>query len=449
MTAARAPSGAQGPRTSATTTGASPRSRGDAQRSLARERAAVEWAALRERLLSITPAAAGRAALTVAVGAVVTLAVVATWPLLLPFVIGGLIAWGVLPIVDSLDRFMPRSLAAIVAVVGVLALFVAVIVAVLPPFAFALVDFANSIPGQDQINAQVANLLSGMPDETREVVAPIIAAAASVANDTLNSSSVDLRDVVQTVISAVPQIASAILGLVVLPTWIVTVMSSNRRARLAVDARLSGWLRPDFWAIVRMLDRSLRTFFRAYVGQSVAIGLMVYAGVTLAPKLGGPTFAAPLALAGFAGIVQLVPELGPLLGLFPALLIVTVDPQRAALYLAIYVIARMIGSRFIDSFVARDSSNLHRAVVIPGVVVLSQIGPLALILSAPILGFSSDLVRYLYGRLSEPPKPAGVLPGEGVKTRFPAHAMPIPPVYRRAAARSPAESAPSTATVTR
>ena len=225
-------------------------------------------------------------------------------------------------------------------------------------------------------------------------------------------------------------------------------MSSNRRARLAVDARLSGWLRPDFWAVMRMADRSLRTFFRAYVGQALAVGTLVYAGVTLSSQAGGPQFFAPLALAGFAGVVQLVPELGPILGFFPALLLIALDPQRALAYVVIYVIARMVGSRFIDSFVAKDQSNLHRAVVIPGVVVLSQVGPLALLLSAPLLGFGTDIVRYLYGRLSEPPKPAGVLPGEAVRARLPAGAAPIPPVYRARAARQQA-LARSQAAVTR
>ena len=81
---------------------------------------------------------------------------------------------------------------------------------------------------------------------------------------------------------------------------------------------------------------------------------------------------------------------------------------------------------------AKDQSNVHRAVVIPGVVLLSTIGPLALILSAPILGFLTDFVRYLYGRLSEPARPAGVLPDEPVTVRPPASSVYIPTVYRNA-----------------
>ena len=62
--------------------------------------AAERWAELRDRLASTTPQDLGRAALaTVVVGGTVAIGV-ATWPTLLPFVGGGLIAYLLLPVVD-------------------------------------------------------------------------------------------------------------------------------------------------------------------------------------------------------------------------------------------------------------------------------------------------------------------------------------------------------------
>jgi hypothetical protein len=61
-----------------------------------------------------------------------------------------------------------------------------------------------------------------------------------------------------------------------------------------------------------------------------------------------------------------------------------------------------------------------------------------LLLSAPILAFGSDLVRYLHGRFSEPPRPAGILPGE--PTPVPMRSLAaerIPPGYRGRVAATP------------
>ena len=68
--------------------------------------AARRWADLRDGITMTTPQAVGRGLLAVAVvGGSLWLAV-ATWPTLLPFLIGGLIAYTLLPVVDALDQMM-------------------------------------------------------------------------------------------------------------------------------------------------------------------------------------------------------------------------------------------------------------------------------------------------------------------------------------------------------
>src|SRR5512135_1992291 len=79
------------------------------------ERSAAEWALLRARLRTITPQAVARGTLTVALAVLGIWAAVATWPALLPFAVGGIIAYATFPLVNRLDRFMPRLLAAAIA----------------------------------------------------------------------------------------------------------------------------------------------------------------------------------------------------------------------------------------------------------------------------------------------------------------------------------------------
>ena len=95
--------------------------------------AARRWADLRDGVASTTPQAIGRGVLTLAVlGGSLWLAV-ATWPTLAPFLVGGLITYMLLPVVDALEHVMPRGLAAAVSVFGALAAVVAIAVIVGPP----------------------------------------------------------------------------------------------------------------------------------------------------------------------------------------------------------------------------------------------------------------------------------------------------------------------------
>ena len=60
---------------------------------------------------------------------------------------------------------------------------------------------------------------------------------------------------------------------------------------------------------------------------------------------------------------------------------------------------------------------------------MSQLGLIWLLIAAPVLAIARDIVRYLAGRLDDPPKPAGVIPGERA-SRAAAAAAVIPSVYR-------------------
>ena len=133
-------------------------------REAARRRARAAWADLGARLATVTPAALGRSLLAIAVVAASIAVVRGTWPALLPFAIGGLVAYTALPVVDTLDRFMPRALAATAAIVAVLAIIVGVFVIIVPPLAVAVVDLTSAVPGTGEIDQLVAAALSQLPE---------------------------------------------------------------------------------------------------------------------------------------------------------------------------------------------------------------------------------------------------------------------------------------------
>lgn len=63
----------------------------------ARDRARAEWRLLGARLSTVSPQAVGRGLLAVTVVAVSAGFAAATWPALLPFALGGLLAYAIYP----------------------------------------------------------------------------------------------------------------------------------------------------------------------------------------------------------------------------------------------------------------------------------------------------------------------------------------------------------------
>ncbi len=402
-----------------------------------KRRAAAEWAELRDRLRTVTPRGIGRTVLAAAVlGGTIWLAA-ATWPSLLPFVVGGLIAYQLLPVVDALDRVMPRLLAAIVAVVAAVAAIVAVLVLVIPPLAAAFVRLATDLPTSSDIDQAIANLqgrLGSLPDGSQAVVIPVITAIATAARDAFSGAAGSVDDLVRAGVGALLNAVGALLGLIVLPTWMLVLMNEQRRGRVAVNARITPSLRKDAWAAVAIVDRATGSYLRGYIVTAALVGFLAWLGLTLSARVGGPAFGNPLPLATFVGVTQVVPVIGPILALLPGALILTISPERAAAFVAIYVAARLIGASLLGSRLMSRRMSVPPAILVPGVVMIGQFGLLWLLLSAPIVAIAVDLVRYVSGRLSDPPRPAGVLPRDRASVAGSTAVVParVPSAYRPA-----------------
>lgn len=391
-----------------------------------------EWTRLRQRLETVTPGAVARAGLTAGAGLVVLAVAVGTWPALLPFLAGGIIAYAVLPLVNRLDSIMPRALAALVSVLAVLGVVIGIVAIVLPPLATSVVRLASTLPGNEELDrtlADVEEALGGQP-VGRDVILPALTSLVLSLRETMASAQTGFGDVALGVARGLASALGAALGLIILPAWMLTMLSDQRRGRAAIDRRLAPWLRPDFWAIIRILDRIASTYIRGFLLVGLVVGFLTYAGVKLVEAAGGPAFEAPLALAVFAGATQLIPELGPFLGFLPVLLVAPIAPERALAYLGVYIAARWLGSGMVGGRVLEGRLGVHPALLIPSIVILTQFGWIWLFIAAPVVSMAVTTVRYVHGRLSDPPRPAGVLPWD-----------PLPPATRAAIAGAPAQAA--------
>jgi predicted PurR-regulated permease PerM len=86
--------------------------------------------------------------------------------------------------------------------------------------------------------------------------------------------------------------------------------------------------------------------------------------------------------------------------------------------LLMYIGVQQLQGTFVAPRVQRRSIDLHPAILVVILVLLSQFGWLWVLLAAPLAIAARDVFRYVYGRLDDPPRPAGLLPGQSpLKTR--------------------------------
>ena len=155
------------------------------------------------------------------------------------------------------------------------------------------------------------------------------------------------------------------------------------------------------------------------------VGLLVYGGLRLLEALGWPDTRYEVLLAMSAGLMQLIPNIGPIAGAIPAVAIGWSHSLSLALaVLALYIIIQRLVTMLVVPRLERKVVDIHPAIMVLIIVALSEFGFWWVLLAAPVTAVARDLFRYTYGRFGNPPRPAGLLPGE-----------PIPPIVAEPAGR--------------
>ena len=406
--------------------------------------AAGRWADLRARLQTVTPEAVGRIAVALAAVGISTALVVGTWPAMLPFVAGAVLAYAVLPIANTLDRFMPRLLAAILAELVAVAIIVGIAVLIVPPLINGLSLVATRLPAPAVIDQRLADLqaqLGTLPEPMRTVVTSVVTDVVGNLQSALQGFVSGLAAFVTSQVLGILETASFLLGLLVVPIWVLTVVADERRIKQRGAAVVAPAIRQDVYALFRIVDRSLGTFLRVQVLVAIAVGALVFTGLKVAEGLGLIDVRYEVAAAVLLGAPQVVPQLGFLLGFLPLLLVLAVSgPQTFLVVLVVYILANRAAGTMVNTSVSRGVLDVHPALMIPGLVAIGQLGLIPLLVGAPLIVIARDTVRYLNGRLGEPAMPANLLPGErgwvARKRGARAAKAVVPSAYRTPAAAS-------------
>jgi predicted PurR-regulated permease PerM len=172
-------------------------------------------------------------------------------------------------------------------------------------------------------------------------------------------------------------------------------------------------LQADAHRLTAEINSIWNTFFRGQLILSIVIGLTV--GIlTAAVGLNNA-----VALGALAGLLEVLPNIGPTVAAIPAILIALVQGSTylplppfwfALLVTGLYILIQQVENNYLVPRIIGRSLNLHPLVVIVAVVAgANLVGVLGALLAAPTLASLRVLVGYAYRKLlDEPPFPLSV-----------------------------------------
>ncbi len=169
--------------------------------------------------------------------------------------------------------------------------------------------------------------------------------------------------------------------------------------------------RPEVAALLTRIGRLWNSFFRGELTLMLVIGSITWLGLTL---LGVP---GALYLAIVAGLLEIIPNLGPVVATVPAVIVallqgstyLAVSPLLlAALVIGLYILVQQLENNLIVPRVLGGAVELPALIVILGVTVGASVGGvLGALLATPVIATGREVLRYCYLKLlEEEPFPA-------------------------------------------
>jgi len=335
------------------------------------------------------------------------LAIYTLWNLVLPLALAVLLAYMMNPLVDGIvARFrLPRLL------VTALVYLVLVVLISLAPILIVPEGFIQPISrAQLDLNKILLSLRDSIASYGTLRVAGYVVDPTQVYQLVLDNLQASLSQVaprsVNVFFGVATGFATTVLWLILILVVSFYLVKDSPSILDYIDSQLPPPYRDEVWNLIYTIGDVWNAFLRGQLLLGSVIGVTV--GVSMFVL--GVSNAAVLGL--IAGILEIVPNLGPIISMIPAILIALFQGSShlpisngwfVLIVLGTYTLIQQIENNVLVPRIIGGSVDLHPVVVLVGAVAGASIGGiLGIFLAAPTLATVRVLAGYAYGKLLAP-----------------------------------------------
>ncbi|MFO7168165.1 MAG: AI-2E family transporter, partial [Chloroflexota bacterium] len=247
-----------------------------------------------------------------------------------PFMFGLVLAYLLTPLVNRLARYMRRPLAILIVYMIGIALLVLAFMYLIPPVFDQIQRLISNIPTVDELQELSAWFLERyraiIPESLREPIDAGVIGALRSLQDNISAYVQQAGGWLATSLLRVVNTVTFLLGFLIVPIWLFYVINDQQQGMAFLNRIIHPRARSDFWNVVRVVDKVFTGYIRGQLILGVAVGLMAGAGLLLLQLFGFQTRYI-LLLAIIAGVTELIPIIGPILGAIPAVAIAFFSPE--------------------------------------------------------------------------------------------------------------------------
>jgi len=302
---------------------------------------------------------------------------------LAPFAAAMIVSYLLHPVVNLLSRRnVPRPAAVLLIYAAFVTTAAVALTRLVPVFVYQLRELNEHLP---DLTFRAQSVLDGVRDERMpEAVRRAFDRAAGRLESALSERLADL--------------ASRLMGTVnwlfaasIVPFLAFYMLKDVRAIERAVFAFVPRSKRKQFLRLVGEIDAALGRYVRGQLVVCMIVATLAYIGYR---AIGLPY---ALLLAGFVGIFNIIPYLGPFFGAIPALVVASTVSFKTMLFVVLINSAcHLLESNWISPQIVGKSLHLHPLVILLAVLAGGELaGPIGMVLAVPVVAAGKVVLSHI------------------------------------------------------
>jgi predicted PurR-regulated permease PerM len=312
--------------------------------------------------------------------------VIAFKTLFFPFLIAGVLFYLFRPLIEFLaSKNVPRILAILLLYLSMIGIIIALSFIIGPILQHQVNRLIENTPQIAKALRQQWEIFEVSRATFPEYVKELIDVATTKAQQIIS-------DIGRNLTTIIGVITNIVVILVIVPFILFYLLKDGRKAPDQLLNLLPKGQIKEGKAILSDMNKALSTYVQGQVIVSLCVGIMVYVGYLII----GVEYSLILALV--AMLTNVIPFVGPFIGIIPALIVGFIDsPMMMLKVIIVVVIAQQIESNLISPQIMGRALDVHPLTIILLLLVASSLGGvLGLILAVPTYAMLKVIVNHSY-----------------------------------------------------
>ena len=317
---------------------------------------------------------------------------------LLPFALGLVLAYLMIPFVSWLERNLPRRgrwsgfkrvfaiLVAFLILVSLVGGFAYFIVTAVIDASVILLESAPDIISRSvyQVQEWFEGLRQQLPAEIRqELDKTLLEAGATIGNA--------IRSALVGGISAMPRNLGVIFGFAALPFFLFYIIKDSERLKSSIRSAFSPGVAEHAGNVVSIVENVLGRYIRAQLMLGLIVAYFSFVGLLILKVPFAP------ALALLAGVTELIPTLGPWIGGGVAVIVaLAIVPEKTIWVIVLFLVVQLVENNLLVPRIQSAYLRIHPAIMIFLLVLGAYLaGFWGLLLIAPLTATAVEVFKYV------------------------------------------------------